>query len=530
MDSLFILAASAALIWYVRNTVFWVYLWQKKEYRLDRLLIHLFETAQGRNLLFSPISFLKWSGIALYVITIFNETTIALFHLYVTAIFVVEALAVFREILTGQFRRPEFTNKALSLLFFSVTTILGILVVPLVDKFFWLLLIDKLLFFIVGFFVFLHAFPTELYRDILVNRAMRKIRGHKDMMIIGIAGSYGKSSTKEFIAQVLEKKFSLVKTRRNQHTLSGIADVILKNITEKTQVFVVEMGAYGRGEIATLCYVTKPNIGILTGINDQHMSFFRSWEGNIATKNELIESLPQKGMTLFNMNDEQIKKLYEKTTIQKVGYGTHVGTLSGITASEIKGDKTSITFTVHLKGRHFTLKAPLLGEHNIINLLPAIYIADYFGMTQSEIRQRILHLRPLPNTMIRKMTKRGVTVIDDTFNSNPESIAAVVAYMKHYKKKRFFVLQPMIELGRNAGGHHRKIGKAIAKDCEVVLLTNKNYLSQIRKGIMEEKGKCEIIFGNTKKLTHYLLQQAKKGDIILCEGSEAKPVVDQLTS
>jgi UDP-N-acetylmuramoyl-tripeptide--D-alanyl-D-alanine ligase len=360
--------------------------------------------------------------------------------------------------------------------------------------------------------------------------AIKKIHTHKDMMVIGITGSYGKSSTKEFIAQVLGKKFAVAKTRGNQHTLSGIADVILTKITKKTQVFVVEMGAYGRGEIAEMCYVVKPNIGIVTGTNDQHLSLFRSLPESIAAKNELIDALPKNGTALFNGNDSAVLQLYKKAKVQKIVYGFEGRRTEvlEIAASDVRVAKAHITFTVHLKHRRFSVKVPLLGGHNITNLLPAIYIADYFGITHAEIKRILLHLSPLPNTMTRHVTEHGVTVIDDTFNSNPESIAAALTYMRIYKKKRFFVLQPMIELGRNAKEHHYAIGKELSEVCDTVCITNRNYITELQKGIRDGKGKCTVILGNTRKINTYLAAHAERGDIVLCEGSEAKAVVESL--
>jgi len=533
MDIVFVLAASAAIIWYLRNITYWVYLWQAKEYRLDRMLIHLFETAQGRSLLFSPLSCIKWIGVAFYVVTIFHDSYLELFHVCIVVLYIFEAFLVCKEFFLGQLRRPEFTAKALSLIIFSILTAMLFFAVPLVDKFSWILLIDRLLFLIVGFFVFLHSFPTELYHDTKINKAIKKLRTHKDMMVIGISGSYGKSSTKEFIAQVLSKKFVVAKTRGNQHTLGGIADVVLRKITKKTQVFVAEMGAYGRGEIATMCYVIKPNIGVVTGINDQHLSLFHTVQNSVAAKNELIESLPKKGVALFNGDDQEAVKLYKKTRIQKVLYAKsklidHSSVTPEISATDISVKKSSISFTIHLKKKKFSVTAPLLGSHNIVNLLPAIYIADYFGITQSEIKRIILHLIPLQNTMTRRLTEGGLTVIDDTYNSNPESIAAALAYMKIYKKKRFFVLQPMIELGKNAKEQHLKIGQLFADSCDVLLLTNKNYLTQIKRGIAEKKGKCKVLVGSTGKISSYLGKNVKRGDIVFCEGNEAKRIVEIL--
>jgi UDP-N-acetylmuramoyl-tripeptide--D-alanyl-D-alanine ligase len=534
MDMIFVLASSAFLIWIIRNIIYWVYLWQVKEYRFQRVYVHLIETVQGRQLFFSPLSLLKWLGIVFYIATIIQDSYLDWFHLYITGLYALQAFLVFKELLFNQLKRPEFTPKALSLILTSLLLVLAIFSVPILDKYFWLLFIDRIGVLIVAFFVFIHSFPTELYYDTQINAAQKKIERHKDLMIIGITGSYGKSSTKEFLFQLLSKKFSVIKTRGNHHTIEVIASVIAQRLKQKTQILIAEMGTYGRGEIAQMRHIIKPNIAILTGINDQHLSLFRTLDESIAEKYELIETLPKKGLALFNANDDRVVGLAKKTKIQKVLYGYDLpdqeeqGPNRAISATDIRVDRESVSFTVRMKKHSFMLKAPLLGSYNIANLLPAIYIADYFGMTQQEIRRAVASLIPLPNTMTRHTTDSGIVLIDDTFNSNPESIKAAIDYLKIYRKKRFLVFQPMIELGHNAKEHHIALGKNISDICEYLLVTNHNFLKEIEKGIQEKNGSCTVIVGSDKKLTRYLQSHARRGDVILFEGNEAKIVLDSI--
>ena len=532
MDLIFTIAVSAAFVWYVRNTLFWVSLWQRKEYRLDRTIVHLFESAQGRSLLFSPLSLIKWLGFAFYGVAIFQDAYVEYFHLFVAFLYLFEVTVILKEIASGQFSRPEPTKKALSLIVLSLLSLLLLFSVPLVDSFFWLLFLDRLLFFIVGFFVFIHSFPTELYHDVQIRRAIKKLRAHRDLMVIGITGSYGKSSTKEFVARLLSKNFSVITTEANRHTMQGIADVVLRKLTKNTQIFVVEMGAYGKNEIAQMCYVVSPNIGIITGLNDQHQSLFRSYRASVEAKQELITSLPKNGIAIINGNDEDAAAMYRKIKIEKVLCGIVREKADenrfAVYAKNIAVEKKHVIFTLVLKKQQYQLKAPILGASGISNLLPAIFIADYFGMRKEEIARVVAALPPLQNAMRLASTKKGITVVDDTDNSNPQSIAATLDYIAIYKKKRFYVLQPMIELGKHAKEHHFAAGKSIAKMCDGIFLTNRSYQKAIQKGVAAGNEACTVVVGSPRKIFATLQKSMRKGDVIVCEGKEAKPVLSRL--
>lgn len=524
MNILFLIAAGGFFIWIFRNILFWICLWQLKEYRFDRVFVHLKETQQGKSLLFSKSSNLKWLIIFAY--------PFLPYQIIITAIFSFYAFLAFKEVYLRLFKRPVFTFKALIIIFLTLLSIFFLFQIPLIDKFVWLLLLDRLTPLIIGFFVFLFSFPTELYRDFKIEQAIKKIRLQKKILVIGITGSYGKSSTKEYIGQILEKKFKVVKTAGTNNTPIGIANTILSGLKKSTEVFVVEMGAYKKGEIREMCQIAQPKIGVLTGVNYQHASLFGNLKNAIAAKYELIEALPKNGLALFNGNNENASQLYKKTEKRKVLYKLFFDkpsrTDAAIYVFNAKTYKEKIAFDVFLKGKKLHFEAPLVGIQNIENILPGIFIADYLGMSNAQIEKAVAELLPLPKTMNLQKTADGVSLIDDTFNANSDAVLAALGYMKIYKGKKMLVLQPMIELGKNAKSEHYRIALEISRACDNLLLTNKNFYQEIIKGINNGGGRCAVFVDNPIKLAEFIRENTKRGDVVVFEGKEANAVFSKI--
>lgn len=529
MNILFFVASIGFFIWIARSILFWVALWQLKEYRFDRVFVHLRETQQGKDLLFSKSSNLKWIAIIVYIAVLANDVPPLPYQILIAAIFSFCAFLALKEVYFRLLKRPVFTFKALVILLLSLFSLVLLFKIPLIDKFVWLLLLDRLTPFLIGFFVFLFSFPTELYRDFKIERAIKKMRLQKNLLVIGVTGSYGKSSTKEYLAQILEKNFKVIKTRGTNNTPIGIANIILSDLKKSTEIFVVEMGAYKKGEIAQMCQIVHPKIGVLAGINDQHLSLFGSLKSTIEAKYELIESLPKNGLALFNGNNVHTQKLYQKTKKAKVLYSSIPRERKAeISASNIRVKKASLLFDILLKGMAINFETPLIGAQNIENILPGIYIAHHLGMTTQEIQKAVSTLSPLPKTMAFRKAVNGATLIDDSFNANPDAVLAALAYMKIYKGKKFLVLQPMIELGKNAGSQHYQIAKEISSTCDYLFLTNKNFYKEIERGIVDGGGKCRLALGNSSKVSAKILSIIAKGDVVVFEGKEAGLVLDRI--
>ncbi|MDP3988466.1 MAG: UDP-N-acetylmuramoyl-tripeptide--D-alanyl-D-alanine ligase [Candidatus Levybacteria bacterium] len=531
MNLIFYLSTFFFFIWAIRNALFWVNMWQVKEYRFDRMLVHLKETWQGRSILFSKFLFFKYLAIFSYGFVIFNSEFLLPYQLLVLVIFGFQSLFVFQEISQRQIKRPVLTAKSIFLFFSSLFVLFIFYMLPFVDRSLWFLLIDRLIPLIIGFFVFSLSIPTNIYKDFQEEKAAKKIMEHKKLLVIGVTGSYGKSSTKEYLGQILEKKFRILKTAGSNNTLIGISNTVLSGLKKDTQIFIAEMGAYKRGEISELCQIVHPKIGIITGVAKQHLSLFGSFQNTMDTKYELINSLPKDGLALFNGNNQNSHHLYQLTNKNKILYETlnflpkdqalKEKRKREIAAFKINVRKTAISFNVMLGKDIIEMEANLVGGHNIENILPGIYIAKYLGMKNHEIKEAVSQLISLPKTMVYQKSESGAVLIDDTFNSNPNAVLAALDYMKIYKGKRILVLNPMVELGSESENEHYLVSREISKVCDYLFLTNKNFHKPIVKGIMNGKGKCVVKICSASKIADYVKENTSVNDIIVFEGKES---------
>jgi UDP-N-acetylmuramoyl-tripeptide--D-alanyl-D-alanine ligase len=287
-----------------------------------------------------------------------------------------------------------------------------------------------------------------------------------------------------------------------------------------------------------MCSIVKPQVGILTAVNDQHLALFGSLQNTMQAKYELIDALPKNGLGLLNGNNPNSYKLAKRTKKHHILYVVkHNGmypdyfsadTHPDVIADDVRVEKSGISFVVRTKEKSLQLRSPLLGAHSIENMLPGIYMAFMLGMKNEEIKQAVKNLTPIEKTMIKKEWKNNIVIIDDTFNSNPEAAVAALRYAQVYTGKRFYVLQPMIELGKKALDEHYRITKEILQSCDYFLLTNNNYAKAIQQAISETNSHCIVKTDNATRLADFIRKTARKGDVIVFEGKESAFVQEKL--
>src|SRR3989338_8489623 len=543
-------------IFLLRNILFWVSLWQIKEYRSDRLRAHLLSTRQGRSLIFGFENIIKITVLLLFFLIIFVDKLTFYYSIIVSVIYLISFIKVIYELTNKKFKLPKITIK--SILIFFLTFLIGLLLylLPLLDKFFWLVFVDKILTFIIAFEIALFSIPSDFYKDLIIYRAVKKRNLYKKLLVIGVTGSYGKGSTKEYLATILSGKFNILKTPSNNNTSIGVAKTILSSLNERKQIFVVEMGAYKIGEIKEICSIAKPRVGILTAVNDQHIALFGNLNNTMKAKYELIESLPNNGFSMFNAGNPNSLNLACKTKRKKIIYFADYNDKTAqilkeapslsqeteslhmlpyeacenknleydIVATNIKIDKFQISFNVELKNKNkkiSSLKVRLLGGYNVENLLPGIYLADYLGMTKSEIRESLKKILPIKKTMEPFITQKKTVFIDDTYNSGFASVDSAVEYMKLYKGKKALVLSPLIELGKNASFDHYSLALKIGGICDYLILTNNDFIEEIKKGIDKSQGECVIMVDSPKNIASFISVTFAKNDVVVFEGREA---------
>jgi len=505
MEILEILLVIAFLIVLLRNTIYLLFLWQLKEYRWDRFWVHL-KTWQGKRLLFGKTATIKWLILLLTLFLLWKKSHLeflpgpdGILHFVqndinwiVFVLFFIEAVYYIKQLLTSGWQWPIFTFKTIligSFTFFLLGLgIFGLSSLSLPAK---LLLFDRALLPLISLMIIFADIPTKIYDQFLIAKAKRKIKNHPQLLTIGITGSYGKSTTKEFLAQILSQKFKVLKTPANINTDIGVAKTILKDLKSKHQIFVSEMGAYKRGEIKAICEIVKPKMGIITGINEQHLALFGDLKKTMAAKFELIKALPHKGLAVFNGKNNYCLTMADQ-------------------ADEI--GKT----TVIVKEKKKKTPSNLAVEFFDLNVRLATVVAQKLGVDSAMINQVVKKLKPPAHTM-QIFKKNDLSLIDDTYNSNPQGVLAALDYLKNYQGKRIFVFQPMIELGKAAARLHQKVGRKAAKICDSMILTNKNYYQDFVKDARE------------KVSLRRNLPKIKKG-VILFEGREAKKLFELLIS
>lgn len=481
------------LIVTVKAVLFWVCLWQLKEYHVGRFADH-FRTAKGKALLFDKLRIVK---LAIVVSFIFNP--LVLFAL-TPLIYLAEAGKIVPAIYKKKILKPIFTRKIIFVVLVSIfSEIAAVLAVfDYIEGKVWLsvfffplllLIIDLLTPFIVALLVLLFKPITYFSVKMILLRAGRKRDQFKDLIVIGITGSYGKTSTKEILYDILSEKFRVIKTKKHINAEVGIAKTILDDLKEEHQILIAEIGAYNVGKIKEVCRVIKPKIGILTGINEQHMATFGSQEKIIKAKHEIFECLPENGIKILR---DRIK----------------------LKAEQIVGNKDNVLFRVN--GVDFKLN--MLGRHNIENVLLAVDCAMKLGMTLEEISKACSKIRPELGGMTL-FKKESPTIIDSSYSSNPTGVISDLEYLKLYAGKKAVVMPCLIELGKSSKDVHQRIGKKLNEACDLAIITSKERFDVIKK-------ECpKAIYSEDGEL---ITQKLKECDVVLLEGRTSKNILDKI--
>lgn len=507
------------------NTVSWLSLWEEKEFKPSRLLIHLKETRKGKSLIFGLDNFIKWLAIFLYGITIFWGGDFY-YHLLVALIYLYLFIKIILKIYNREFSLPTLSLNAILIILLTLVFSGVLFIFPPLDRYLWTLIIDRLNPLLLAFFIGILLVFFDFRQDTIINRAIDMLNKHKNLLTIAIVGSYAKGSTKEFIAKILAAKFNILENDTPFNNSLGIAKTILSRLTSHTQIFIVEMEDYKPQDIDEMSNIARPKIAVITGINDEKSSVFGSIDKIIDSKYEIVENLPRDGLVLLNGNNANTLSLYERIKHKKYVYG------SDIEAQNIKLTKFSISFDVHilgaaqkdsaLAGRKYKLSnIKLIGSQNVENLLPGIFLGLYLGIDFSLIRRQIQKLAPLPRTMDPAKSDKGASLLDDTYNTHLNSIKTAVEYIKLYKGKRILVLEPLSELGKNALSDHLELGKEIGKVCDYLFLTNDNYYKPLVSGVQKEKSLCVVSVLPPAKIAKFIEENTGRGDVVVFEGREA---------
>lgn len=316
------------------------------------------------------------------------------------------------------------------------------------------------------------------------SKAMKKIKDMSALSIVGITGSYGKTSSKNILNEILSVKFNSYATPKSFNTPYGIIIAINNHLDKFNDFFIAEMGAFYKGEIKGMCDLVKPKYGILTKIGTAHLDTFGSQENIQQGKFELIESLPSDGVGFLNMDDPLQTGYNLKNKVKTMWYS--IGNKKAdVYAKDIKLSKNGTSFKVVFKGdpNEYDFETKLLGKANVYNILSSILVGKHFNMTPNQLQLGVKRIKPIEHRLELKQYGK-ITIIDDAYNSNPEGAEMALEVLSMFPGKKIVVTPGMIELGNMQYELNMILGKQISKVADHVILVGKEQTKPIFDGLM----------------------------------------------
>lgn len=466
----------------VRAILFWIQLWQQKEYRLDRMKLYL---GDKQNLRF-------WLGYNI----VFNQGL----------------------------RRPFFTIKAILLLVVSFISVTAFSV------FLGLLTSYLAIPVVVSFWVLAITLPSFATKQLVVQAAKTKIRLRKSpLTVIGITGSYGKTSTKLLLEHILKTKFNVFATRQSHNTLFSVSWDILKFLSNSRTHAIIEYGAYKRGEIKQMTKLIRPQIAIITGITKQHYGLFGSYENLKKTKFELLASLPPGGMAFINCEDKNTKE------IQQMASQSHTRWRCFETQKWKTGGFRTIggylSFYIQTAEKKFIIKTKLLGDTYIENIKAVLAMAEYLGVSAEMTAEALESFTPSDHFITRSAGLNQSTLVNDSGTANPRGFESAMQVVKTIRyPKKVLVTSGIIDLGNVSDQTHAKLGEAAGKVFDAAFYAGTEGFNSFFAGWNKVSGGKPIfrIAENTALVNFQ--KEINKKTLVLIEGRIPVRILKLLTS
>jgi UDP-N-acetylmuramoyl-tripeptide--D-alanyl-D-alanine ligase len=327
-----------------------------------------------------------------------------------------------------------------------------------------------------------------------VRDAERRLREHPGLIVVGVTGSYGKTSTKFFLQKLLSVKYDVLMTPESFNTTLGVVRTVREELKPFHEVFICEMGARNLGDIAEICNIVKPRYGVLTSIGPQHMESFKSLENVVKAKFELPDALPGDGAAFLNLGNPHIRAEYvrrgQKGRTVTYGFSDDCDYRARNVVTSGEGS----SFLVRMPDfEEMFFETKLIGTHNVEDILAAIAAADFLGVERSHIAMGVRRLESVPHRL--QLIRRGKDLlIDDAYNSNAAGAKAALDVLAMFEGCKILVTPGMIELGTKESELNEKFGAQASEICDFVILVGKRQTESIRKGLADAGYPAEKVF------------------------------------
>ena len=331
------------------------------------------------------------------------------------------------------------------------------------------------------------------------------VRIESHAKVVAITGSAGKTSTKDMIASVLEEKYKILKTPGNLNGQIGLPLNILAYKDEP--VWVLEMGMNDFGQLKELSSIASPDVAVITNIGTAHIGILGSRENILKAKLEILEGMNDKGVLVLNGDNDLLKTV--KTDLKQVTFGLESG--NDIVATDIKmvGEKTIC------KIENNEIEIPVMGEVFVYNALAAYAVGKLFSLTPEEIKNGIASFQ-MSNNRMNTIKTTKFTIINDTYNANPDSVKSAIKTLGTFKNRKVAILGDMLELGENEIKYHQEIGEFCNKKIDVLIT-----IGVLSKNMFDKFTKEKYYFKTNEEAETKLKDILKQDDVILVKASHS---------
>lgn len=428
---------------------------------------------------------------------------------------------------------PYFAFSAIlpvSFTYMSFTGLVPFYEVPLLNHFSGLLNFDLIILvfgwafgtMILPFFILLSGLITKPVERYIQNgfkkQARKKLASMPDLQVIAITGSYGKTSTKFMIRDLLKERFNVCSTPGSYNTPMGICKVINNDLQSNHQILILEMGARYEGNIQELCDIAKPDISVVTNVGVAHLETFGSQDVIAREKGTLVDNLESGDVAILNADDSRVSNMgADRNEISRILVGLNSGEIQG---SNISYDTSGMSFDVTIGDETEQFQTKLLGAHNAQNLLLAVGVAHHFGLRLKTMALAASKIEPIEHRLELKQNG-GLFVIDDAFNSNPVGAKNAVEILSDFDSGQRIIITPgMIELGEIQEEENRKFGEVIGKaNLDLVILVGEERSKPILEGIKEHDSTAMNvrIVNSLFEANELVKKHARAGDVVLYE-------------
>lgn len=386
------------------------------------------------------------------------------------------------------------------------------------------------------------AIPEFFKRREIISRASKKIIElkfnkdgkyvfkYKSPIIIGITGSYGKTTMKEVLSKILSVKFKVLSTVENQNTPLGISNLINKRLNEDVEILIVEMGEYVKGDVAEICRLTPPDISIITGINEAHLERYGSMENAIDTKFEIVENTKDGELVLLNSDDVLSVENHSRFTKNKnlKWFSMKNKSLSEyeIIKKELDFEKLGLNFTIRTPFRegvsdgYIEFKTKFLAEYIISYVIASTIIAKELGMRDSEIKVGVNGIKPVEHRLEPVQLSNDILLIDDTYNGNSNGFFEGIELLSRFKNRRKVYITPgLVETGEKDREIHFEIGKKLADVADLVVLIKNRSSTHIYDGLIDSNYPSDkiLIYSTPDEAYGSLNKFTTKGDVVMMQ-------------